>query len=167
MASEDFYRSALIGGKVPVTDGGGGDESKGYSRTNPSPNFTYTKDPNVNIGKYGIRITKDDMENANKRGMGWNNFDEFSHWFGASHKPVDFEGISPVYRTYPNGQIKGADIAILKAKGDPKIDEILSRNIAKPGEVPLFGPEDSDLLNKLIAEQKNPTIDYMKLVKSK
>lgn len=162
MLGSDYYRSTLLG-----TDetGGGGDAGKAYSPSNPSPNFSYTKDPNVNIGKYGQPITKQDMDKANKLGMTWGNFNEFSHWFGGSRDP--FAGVSPVYRTYPNGQIKGGDIALLRAKQDPQIDAILSRNIAKPGEVPLFGPEDSDLLNKLIAAQKSPPVDYMKLVKSK
>lgn len=163
MLGSDYYRAALLG---TPDDGGGGDVNKGYSPSNPSPNFTYTKDPGVNIGRYGVRITKDDMANANQRGMDWNNFNEFSHWYGASHKPVDFGSVSPYYRTYPNGKINGGDIAILKGKDDPKIDEILSRNIAKPGEVPMFGPEDSDLLKKLIAAHNTP-VDYMQLVKSK
>lgn len=161
MLGSDYYRSTLLGA---AGDGGGGDVNKGYSPSNPSPNFTYTRDPNVNIGKYGQPITKQDMDKANRLGMSWGNFNEFSHWFGGSRDP--FDNVSLVYRTYPNGQIKGGDIALLKAKQDPKIDEIISRNIAKPGEVPMFGPEDSDLLKKLITAHNTP-VDYMQLVKSK
>lgn len=162
MLGSDYYRSTLLG--AAGDGGGGGDANKGYSPSNPSPNFNFTKDPNVNIGKYGQPITKQDMDKANKLGMAWGNFNEFSHWFGGSRDP--FAGVSPVYRTYPNGQIKGGDIAMLKAKEDPKIDEIINRNIAKPGEVPMFGPEDSDLLKKLITAHSTP-VDYMQLVKSK
>lgn len=162
MLGSDYYRSTLLG--TAGDGGGGGDANKVYSPSNPSPNFRFTKDPNVNIGKYGQPITKQDMDKANNLGMTWGNFNEFSHWFGGSRDP--FAGVSPVYRTYPNGQIKGGDIALLKSKEDPQIDAILSRNIAKPGEVPLFGPEDSDLLKNLITAHNTP-VDYMQLVKSK
>jgi hypothetical protein len=173
--SPEFYKGKLIprSAILPDTDTGdtgGGNETIPYSPTNPSPNFSYTKDPNVNIGKYGVKITKDDMAAANKNGMGWNDFNEFSHWLGGfAHNPVDYDSVSPYYRTYPNGNINGADIAVLKAKGDPKIDAIIARNIASPGEVPMFGPEDSDMLKKLISVQNSPStgVDYTQLVKPK
>lgn len=167
-----YYQSALVKNQTPVVPEGEAsgpgdpDEKKPISPTNPSPNFTYTKDPNVVIGKYGLKITPDDMANANKNGMDWRNFSEFAHWYGGNKKAVDYNDVAPYYRTYPNGQIDGRDIAVLKAQGDPKIDAILNRNIAKPGEVPLFGTDDSDLLKQLVAAQKKPTVDYMSLVKS-
>lgn len=169
-----YYQSALVKNTmpsaVPVDDSvpGDPDEKKPISPTNPSPNFTFTKDPNVVIGKYGLKITPDDMANANKNGMAWNNFNEFAHWYGGNRKPIDYNDVAPYYRTYPNGQIDGRDIAVLKAQGDPKIDEILSRNIAKPGEVPLFGTDDSDHLKQLVAARKagGIPVDYMSLVKS-
>lgn len=168
-----YYQSALIKNNTPAvidSDGGGGDpdEKKPISPTNPSPNFTYTKDPKVVIGKYGLKITPDDMANANKNGMDWRDFGEFAHWYGGNRKAVDYNDVAPYYRTYPNGQIDGREIAILKAQGDPKIDAILNRNLAKPGEVPLFGTDDSDHLKQLVAARKvgGAPVDYMSLLKT-
>lgn len=168
-----YYQSALVNNKTPIVnvadnsvDPGDPDEKKPISPTNPSPNFTYTKDPNVMIGKYGLKITPADMQNANDNGMDWKDLSEFAHWYGGNKKPVDYDSVSPYYRTYPNGNIQGKDIAVLKAQGDPKIDEILNRNIAKPGEVPMYGPEDSDMIKALIKAKNSPSVDYMSLVKS-
>jgi hypothetical protein len=154
--TDDYYKSVLL--KKPSADDGPGD----------SMNYKMTADPNVVIGKYGVRISKDDMEKFNKDGMKWSNFPEFANWLGGwAHNPVDYDAEPQYYRTYPNGNLAGSDIAVLRAKGDPKINAILGRNIAKPGEVPMFGPEDSDMLKQLIANHKNPAVDYMALVKSK
>lgn len=166
MLPADYYSDTLL----PKTAGGGGtDLTKGFSPANPSPNFTYTKDPNVNVGKYGVKITREDMAKANKNGMAWGDFNEFSHWLGGfAHNAPDYENVSPYYRTYPGGKINGADIAVLKAKGDPQVNAILNRNIAGPGEVPMFGAEDSDALNQLIAAHKTQAgPDYSVLIKSK
>jgi hypothetical protein len=48
------------------------------------------------------------------------------------------------------------DVAILHAKygDDPKISQILQRNIAKPGEAPMYGPEDADVIRKLITKER-------------
>lgn len=168
MLPQSYYQNALIGG----TDDGGGDKDAPtkISPSNPSPNFTYTKDPNVVIGKNGVKITTADMADADKNGMNWKgNFGEFAHWLGGfAHKPVDYGSVSPYYRTYPNGKINGADIAILKSKGDPKIDAVLSRNIAGPGEVPMYGPDDSDAIKGLVAAHKSGmgNIDYSSLLKN-
>lgn len=168
MLPPEYYSTALLNKTPPA--GGPTDTGGKFSPSNPSPNFAYTKDPNVNVGKYGVKITKDDMAKANKNGMAWDDFNEFSHWLGGfAHNTPDYGSVSPYYRTYPGGKINGADIAVLMAKGDPKVNEIIGRNIAKPGEVPLFGAEDSSALNQLIAAQRASYAgpDYSSLVKPK
>lgn len=124
-----------------------------------SPNFTPTKDPNVVMGKYGVPITKEQFEFANKNGYAWKDFPAYADYVGGWARPISNPvSIHPYYRTYggtPN--ISGGDIAILQAKyGDhPEIKKILTRNIAPNGETPMFGAADADIINSLILKEKN------------
>jgi len=117
----------------------------------PSPNYTNTKDPNVKIGKHGLRITKQDFENANKNGYAWENLDAYADWLGGWAKKLPVQKATyPYHRTYPQGKIGAGDIALLEAKDDPQVNAILQRNIAGKNEIPLYGAEDSDYLRAMI-----------------
>ena len=120
-------------------------------------NFTTTKDPDTVIGKYGLTITKNDMDNANKHGMAWESFPEFAEWLGGfAHQAPDWASVAPYYKHHGNSQnIQGSDIALLMARNDPKINEILARGTAPKGQVPEFGPEDGDRLKSYISYYKN------------
>jgi hypothetical protein len=160
MIDNNYYEQVLL--KKPISGDKEGEDG--------NPNYKRTADPNVFIGRHGIRITKKDMDDANKNGMAWTTMENFADWLGSWGKKVpDFKNLSPVYRTYPEGKIDGGDIAILMAKDDPSINKILARNIAKQGEAPMFGAEDSDSLRALIAANKSePTnVDYMSVIKPK
>lgn len=124
-----------------------------------SPNYTKTKDPNVVIGKYGVPITMDDFKHANANGYAWKDLDAYADYVGGWSRPIAPSQTTspPYYRTYggtPN--IPTGDVELLKAKyaDDPKIQTILNRNIAKPGEVPMFGVSDADLIHQLITKEK-------------
>jgi hypothetical protein len=163
MLTNQDYAAALTPGTDPNIDPNAGDP------TDTSPRYTRTKDPNVMIGRYGVKITKDDMDNANKQGMSWDNLDHFADWLGGwAHQVPDFGQVQPYYRTYPSGKIDGGDIALLMAKNDPSINKILQRNLAKDGEVPMFSADDSDTLKSVIANQKKQMTDeqYIALAKA-
>ena len=124
-----------------------------------NPNYTATNDPDVVIGKHGAVITKKDFEQANKNGYAWKDFPAYADYVGgwARELPKQSTPPPPYYRTYggtPN--IPTADIEILKAKyaNDPKVSQILNRNIAKDGEVPLYGVSDADIIRDLITKEK-------------
>jgi hypothetical protein len=117
-------------------------------------NYSATDDPNVYLGKNGVKITRQEFNNANKNGFAWNSFEDYADYVGGwAHNGSDFN-ISPYYRTYGGNNISGADIALLHAQNDPAINQILQRNIARPGEVPMYSQDDSDAINKLIARNK-------------
>lgn len=121
----------------------------------PGKNYTPTSDPNVVIGKHGARITRADFEHANKNGYAWKDFDAYADYTGSWAHPIAETQYAPMYRAYGQKEpINGIDVRILAAKNDPKINAILARNIAKPGEVPMFGPDDSDTIKMLIAAEK-------------
>lgn len=116
-----------------------------------SVNYSDTKDPNVKIGKYGVKITKDDLDYANSHGYAWQNLDAYADYLGGwAHKLPVYKQSHPYYRTYPTGQISAADMALLEARDDPKVNAILQRNIAGQGEIPQYGEGDSDYLKALI-----------------
>lgn len=135
---------------VGTSDGGKKNTSK------PIPNFTPTKDPNVMMGKYGVPITRAQFEHANNNGYAWKDLNSYADYVGGWAKPINNPiSISPYYRSYggqPN--INGTDVAILASKNDPKINEIITRNIAPVGQVPMYGSEDADTLRKLIANER-------------
>lgn len=116
-------------------------------------NYTDTADPNVKIGKYGVKITKADLDYANSHGYAWNNLDSYADYLGGwAHKLPVFKKEYPYYRTYPNGQISAGDMALLEAHDDPKINSILQRNIAGDGQIPQYGTDDSDVLKAYIKQ---------------
>lgn len=124
-----------------------------------SPNYTKTKDPNMVIGKYGVPITMDQFKHANANGYGWVDFDSYANYVGGWARPITPSQTTPppYYRTYggtPN--IATGDIELLKAKyaDDPKVQTVLNRNIAKDGEVPMYGLSDADLIRQLITKEK-------------
>jgi len=124
-----------------------------------SPNYTPTADPKVVIGKHGATITYDEFLNANKNGYAWRDFPAYADYVGGWAQAAPRENVPPppYYRTgtgRPN--IPTADIALLKARyyDDPKISEILNRNSAPKGEVPMFGADDGDIVRALIAKEK-------------
>lgn len=120
-----------------------------------STNYTNTPDPNVKIGKHGLRITKDDFENANKNGYAWKNLDAYADWLGGWAKKLPVvKAEHPYYRTYPSGQISAGDMALLEARDDPKVNAILQRNIAGKNEIPQYGENDSDYLKAIIKGSK-------------
>lgn len=117
-------------------------------------NYTPTNDPNVFMGRNGYRITKQafDQEQNDPKSLNWRSFDDYANWIGGwAHPDKPLPKVSPYYRTYPEGKINGGDILQLYMRRDPKIDAILGRNVAAPGEVPQYGPEDSDLIRQMIA----------------
>lgn len=159
MLSEDYYKQVLndkpvsndASSPTPATPPGGTKDAH-------SPNYTDTNDPDVKVGKFGVKITKGDMDYANKHGMAWADLPTFADWLGGWAKQMpDFSTVKPYYRTYPKGTIDGQDVALLMSQNDPKINAMLNRNIAPDGEVPQFGPEDSDNLRTLIQYYKKPT----------
>jgi hypothetical protein len=128
----------------------------GGKKPAPSPNYTPTKDPNVMMGKYGVPITMDQFNHANANGYAWKDFPSYADYVGGWAKPItDPIPIHPYYRAYggqPN--INGGDIAILAAKNDPKINQIITRNMAPAGQVPMYGSEDADIIRKLITQER-------------
>jgi hypothetical protein len=122
----------------------------------PIKNYTKTSDPNVVIGRHGAKITMQDFEHANKNGYAWKDFDSYADYVGGWARPVTTPiPIANQYRAYGQKEpINGGDIAILAAKNDPKVNEIITRNIAKAGEVPMYGPDDADIIKALIAKEK-------------
>lgn len=136
------------------------DVAKILPSSDEPPNFTPTKDPNVVIGKLGARITMDGFKHANANGYAWNDFPAYADWMGSWARPITTPmPISPYYRAYggtPN--ISGGDIAILAAKNNPQINTILQRNIAKDGDVPMYGPEDADAIRALIQHERNAAL---------
>lgn len=127
-----------------------------------TPNYTNTKDPNVKIGKHGVIITKQDFEQANSHGYAWKDLEAYADYVGGwAHPSPDIKPVSPYYRSYGGGpNINGGDIAILQARynDNPQIQQILQRNIAKPGEVPMYGPSDADAIQQLIQNEKNAAL---------
>lgn len=124
-----------------------------------TPNYTPTKDPNVVIGKYGAPITYDEFVKANNNGYAWKDFPAYADYVGGWARPNKPLGLPPppYYRTYGGGaNINSGDIAILQSRyaDEPKVQQILQRNIAKSGEVPMYGPEDSDVIRQLILQEK-------------
>lgn len=120
------------------------------------PNFVPTKDPNVVIGRNGVVITKAQYDQNQKSNLPFNSFADYAHWVGGwAHPEKPIPQIQPYYRTYPAGKISGGDIMQLYGRHDPKIDAVLERNMSKPGEVPQYGPEDSDTLRMLIARNNS------------
>lgn len=121
-------------------------------------NYTTTDDPNVVVGKYGVPITKAEFEHANANGYAWKDFPSYADYIGGWAKPITNPvPIHPYYRHYGNGQnISGADVAIIQAKynNDPKVQAVLNRNIAKPGEVPMFSPQDGDIIKQLATKER-------------
>lgn len=116
-----------------------------------SPNYTDTQDPNVKIGKHGVKITQEDFENANKNGYAWKDLNAYADWLGGWAKKLPtFKKDYPYYRTYPNGKLSATDMALLEAKDDPKINAILQRNIAGEGQIPQYGENDSDYLKSAV-----------------
>lgn len=124
------------------------------------PNYTPTKNPNVVMGKYGVPITKAQFEHANANGYAWKDFNAYADYVGGWAKPINNPvQVAPVYRAYggtPN--ISGADVAVLAAKNDPQINQIIQKNIGKPGEVPMYAAEDADKVRALIQRERNAAI---------
>lgn len=135
-----------------------GEPETGNTPAKTSPNFTRTSDPNVMVGKNGVKITKDEFEKANKNGMAWVDFPAYADYVGGWAKPINPNeyNVSPYYRTYGGQNIPGSDIALLMSQNDPKINKMLSRNLSGKNEVPLFGVEDSDNIRALIQKAKDP-----------
>lgn len=133
------------------------DDPKKPKKAGPTPdpiNHTPTADPNVFIGKNGARITMDQFK-ANQAGqMPFTDFHQYANWIGGWDSPHPQPAIHPYYRTYPQGKVSGMDVFNLYQQKDPKINAILDRNIAKPGEVPMYGPDDADMIKALIANHK-------------
>lgn len=104
----------------------------------------------------GQVLTIDDFNRSAKGGFPFTSLqtmaDYTNNW--ARKLPTDLK-FSPYYRTYGGENLPGGDIAILHAKyyNNPQVMKILQRNISKPGEVPQYGPDDSDVIRKLIAAQ--------------
>ena len=120
------------------------------------PNYTPTKDPNVVIGKNGFVITRAQYDQNQKSDMPFTSFEHYADWIGGWAHPVKpVPHISPYYRTYPAGKISGGDILQLYRKNDPQINAILDRQVQNPGDVPLYGPEDSDTIRALIAKNNS------------
>lgn len=123
-----------------------------------SDNYTTTDDPDVVIGKYGVPITKAEFEHANANGYAWKDLHAYADYVGGFAHPITNPvPIHPYYRHYGNGQnISGADVAIIQAKynNDPKVQAILQRNIAKPEEVPMFSPQDGDIIKQLATKER-------------
>lgn len=124
-----------------------------------SPNYKPTKDPNVVIGKHGAPITYDEFVKANKNGYAWKDFPAYADYVGGWARPTPAQTTPPppYYRAYgQQTNIPSGDVAILQARyaDDPKISQILQNNIAKEGEVPMFGVGDSDVIRQLIAKEK-------------
>lgn len=108
---------------------GGGDETKPYSPSNPSPNFTYTKDPNTVIGKNGVTITRDQMNTANTNGMKWSDFNEYAHWRGGfDHNPKEDPSMPPVINSkstpLPSDKAAGLSSNYYPSKGMPSAPAI-------------------------------------------
>lgn len=130
-----------------------------------SPNFTPTKDPNVVIGKYGAPITYDEFVKANKNGYAWKDFSAYADYVGGwarPNKPLA-PPPPPYYRAYGGGEnINSGDVAILQTRyaDEPMVQQILQRNIAKTGEIPMFGADDADAIKALILKEKNTAQTY-------
>ncbi len=116
------------------------------------------------MGKYGVPITQQEFEQANKNGYAWKDLDAYADYVGGwAHPDTNQQPVSPYYRTYGGGpNINGGDVAILQARyaNVPQVQQALNRNVAKPGEVPLFGPQDADLIRALIAKEKATAANY-------
>lgn len=117
------------------------------------PNFVKTNDPDVYMGANGVPITRTQFNQNQKSNMPFTSFETYADWVGGwAHPQRPIPDISPYYRAYGQGSnIPGSDILRLYLQRDPSIDAILSRNISKPGEVPEYGPQDSDNIRQLIA----------------
>lgn len=104
----------------------------------------------------GQMLTVNDFNKSAANGFPFTSMKTMADWTNgwAKKLPPDLK-FSPYYRTYGGQNIPGGDMAILHAKyyNNPKVMEILQRNISKPGEVPQYGPDDSDVIRKLIAAQ--------------
>lgn len=128
-------------------------------------NYKLTKDPNVVIGKKGVIITRSDFENANKNGYAWKDFEAYADYVGSWARPVKNPiPISPIYRAYGQRQnINGIDVAMLAAKDNPAINTILTRNIAKTGETPMYSAQDADAIRTLVNQEKQIAQKSMQL----
>ncbi len=139
---------------APVVQGGlspAVDVSKVVPPT--QPNYFPTKDPNVVIGRNGVTITKQQYDENQKSDLQFDSFHHYADWVGGwAHQNRPIPKISKYYRTYAGDNIPGGDILQLYLKHDPTIDKILDRNVAKPGEVPQFAPQDADAIRMLIAK---------------
>jgi hypothetical protein len=115
------------------------------------------KDPTPPIKlKNGQLLTVDQFNTSAKNGMPFTSMNTMADYINgwARKLPPDLK-FSPYYRTYGGQNIPGGDMAILHAKyyNNPQVMQILQRNIAKPGEVPMYSPEDSDVIKKLLSVQ--------------
>lgn len=123
-----------------------------------SPNYTKTADPKVVIGKFGAPITYDEFVQANKNGYAWNTFEDYADYVGGWARPIkDPVPLQPYYRVYASkDNIPTGDIELLRAKysDEPKVQQILARNVAPKGEVAMFGVDDGDVIRALIAKEK-------------
>jgi hypothetical protein len=147
MLDANYYESVLLGDK---NDG----------KSAPSKNYKATSDPNVYLGRNGVKITRDEFNNANKNGYTWSSFEDYADYVGGwAHNPKDLPQIQPYYRTYPNGTITGGQMAKLILSNDRSINSILKRNIAPAGEIPMFGAEDSDVLKGVLKKWNSGSSD--------
>lgn len=69
----------------------------------------------------------------------------------------DFTNTPPRYRLYPHGDIGDTEMTYLRSVNDPNLNIILNRNIAKQGEMPLYGAEDSDVIKAMLAKRQLPS----------
>lgn len=121
--------------------------------TSGSPNPT----PQPIKLKSGQMLTPDMFNQSAKNGMPFTSLQTMADWYNDWSKkvPANFNA-SPYYRVYGNSQpIHGGDMAILfaKYKDDPKVLQVLNRNIAKPGEVPMYSPQDGDTIKSLMSQK--------------
>lgn len=122
-----------------------------------STNYTATKDPNTFKGKYGADITMDGFNESNKNGMAWSDFNTYANWVGSwAHKPKEIIPEQPYYRTTSAGNIPGSEVQLVASKygNDPYLSQILKRNIAPKGQVPMFGNDDADAIRAYVKKYK-------------
>lgn len=110
------------------------------------------------ILKDGTPLTRDMFETSAKNGMPFTDMKSMADWMnGWVQKNKDMPPVHPYYRTYPNGKISGADILMIrnKFKDSPEVHKLINSAMGADDEVPMYGPDQSDQLRKLIDATRN------------